>query len=109
MFPVREESIGRHINLSEHQEAGASLSRLSRHIFGCKLIRSNMKRAQRERRCTSYIFLYVLTAYYMCSAALDIFIGFLDGVSRNHIHIHICLYSKSLNKTSAHFNFTITL
>lgn len=42
------------------------------------------------------------TSCHMGSAALEIPTGFLDGASKNHILIYICLYSKSLNKTSAH-------
>ena len=46
IFPVRSEGTGRQINLSEQQGSGALLPGFSRHILWCKLIRTDMKRAQ---------------------------------------------------------------
>lgn len=59
IFPVRSEGIGRYINLSEQQGSGALLPGISRHILWCKLMRTDMKRVQRERRHTSYIYAYI--------------------------------------------------
>lgn len=82
------------INLSKQQGAGALLPGFSRHTLGYRLIRSEHRAKEGTHLIHADCLLYM-------PPALDVFIGFLDGASRKHIHVHICLYSKSLNKTSA--------